>query len=559
VLALVLLALSPNELAPNDALVADVGPVGDPDARAFGPRIAHNSRDHEQLVVYYANPDPTGPTEVWGRRLDAGTNDPIDEPFQISQTGVFAYDANVAYNATANEYLVVWMANVQPSKGIAPYGQRLSSTGQELGADDFPLSTIAFTSPGGLDVAWAAGPDEYLVVWHGRRKGSGSTKNIRGQRLSGATGAEVGADDFLISDMGPTLTSASGAAWPSVVYNGVRNEYLVVFQGNDGDPSIDPDHIEIFAQRLDAATGAEVGADDFRISKMGQNGTPFGHVAMDVDVAFDPVRDRYFVVWSGSTPAGGGTAFDWDVHGQALSGTGAEIGPDDQRIGGVGTVLTDARAPRVVYGQAGGEFLVVWAMEEFGFFPKEREIYAQRIDAATGLEIGVDDFRISDMGPKSLGYFAASPDVAFDAAEGEYFAAWYGDDNRAGHVRDEFDIYGQRLTGTGLPLAMTLAPTSPLVISSNGGRLAFEGELVNEGSAPLTLELWATITLESGPTTRPVFGPIPVFLAPGGTHPFAETIGVRSTQRIGTHTLTVYAGDWNGLVVTRQDIVFRKL
>ena len=56
-----------------------------------------------------------------------------------------------------------------------------------------------------------------------------------------------------------------GAFNPALAYNSLNNEYLVVWQGDDSTDG----EFEIFGQRLNAATGAGIGANDFRLSDMG--------------------------------------------------------------------------------------------------------------------------------------------------------------------------------------------------------------------------------------------------------------------------------------------------
>src|SRR5262249_56936040 len=81
-------------------------------------------------------------------------------------------------------------------------------------------------------------------------------------------------------------------------YNPTNNEYLVVWSGDDNTGTLVDDETEIFGRRLDAATGAEVRANDFRISHMGPDGDPnfrAGHPA----VAYNPTNNEYLVVWDG--------------------------------------------------------------------------------------------------------------------------------------------------------------------------------------------------------------------------------------------------------------------
>src|SRR5262249_58281992 len=94
---------------------------------------------------------------------------------------------------------------------------------------------------------------------------------ICGRRVNAATGAAIGGK-IRISDMGPDGKAGFAAFNPAVAYDSVNNEYLVVWFGTDDTAPLVAGEFEIFGQRLDAATGAEVGANDFRISGIGPNG-----------------------------------------------------------------------------------------------------------------------------------------------------------------------------------------------------------------------------------------------------------------------------------------------
>src|SRR5260370_468948 len=119
-------------------------------------------------------------------------------------------------------------------------------------------------------VAYNGAANEYLVAWEGNDDTPpmlGNEYEVFGQRLRGATGAQVGVNDFRLSDMGPDRSPNFGAAFPAAASTGTNNECLVGWMGDD----MAAGEYEIFGQRLKAATGAEVGANDFLISNMGPN------------------------------------------------------------------------------------------------------------------------------------------------------------------------------------------------------------------------------------------------------------------------------------------------
>ncbi|HNJ44403.1 MAG TPA: hypothetical protein PKZ53_28235, partial [Acidobacteriota bacterium] len=128
-----------------------------------------------------------------------------------------------------------------------------------------------------------------------------------------------------------------------------------------------------------------------------------------------------------------------------------EIGTNDFRIsdmGPDGDANFDALNASVAYNSTNNEYLVVWDGEDntSPLVDGESEIFGQRVNAATGAEIGVNDFRISDMGPNGdAAYDAFNPSVAYNSTNNEYLVVWSGDDNTAPFVDNEFEIYGQRL------------------------------------------------------------------------------------------------------------------
>jgi hypothetical protein len=132
--------------------------------------------------------------------------------------------------------------------------------------------------------------------------------------------------------------------------------------------------------------------------------------------------------------------------------TGAQLGPNDHRISGMGV------NPSSLYSKS-------WPDVSYNDTDREylvvwtplvdnpfigTEILAQRVDSL-GREVGADDCRISDMGPfGSTSYDALMAEVAYSHAENEYVVVWSGDDDAPPLVNDEFEIYGQRLSPSAL-------------------------------------------------------------------------------------------------------------
>ncbi|MEM7033119.1 MAG: DUF11 domain-containing protein, partial [Chloroflexota bacterium] len=404
---------------------------------------------------------------------EIGTND-----FRISDAGgdgnasVFAVDAAVAYNSTANEYLVVWEADDTDSSGVLDqereiFGQRIDgTTGEEVGTNDFRISDAGGdgnTLIGAFNpaVAYNSTDNEYLVVWEADDTDSSGVLEgefeVFGQRLNGTTGEEVGTNDFRISDAGGNGNTNIDAGKAAVVYNSTENEYLVVWESDDTDSgSIVNEAFEIFGQRLDGTTGVEVGTNDFRISDVGGDTNTLVDARRPA-VAYNSTDNEYLVVWhADDTDAPGITNDEFEIFGQRLNGTtGEEVGTNDFRISdvdGSGSTNSFAQEPSVAYNSVDNEYLVVWEADDpdtSGIVNDEFEIFGQRLDGMTGAVVGTNDFRISDAGGTgNANIDAGNPSVVYNSDDNEYLVVWDADDTDSnGIIDNEFEVFGQRLDG----------------------------------------------------------------------------------------------------------------
>ncbi len=398
-------ALTAAEIGANDFQISSMGAVDTGPTNAIGnftSAVAYNSTTNEYLVVWAGDdisPGGDGDFEIFGQRLNATTGAKIGAAIPLSNTGAgnAGRDANnpaVAYNAATNQFLVVWSADEIADGKKEIYGKRVSATGTVLDTSTVRLSTMGNNTPifDGLTpaVACHTTTSACLVVWSGNETVDNSDPvnnpndpiyEIYGQLVTtGALLTEIGTDDFRISDMGTVGSPGYDALTPAVAYNTTSGEYLVVWSGDDTTPGAGQK--EIFGQRINATTGAEVGTNDFRISDMG--------------------------------PDTGPTAANFDAYN-----------------------------PAVTYNNSTNEYLVAWSGDDTT--DDEFEIFGQRISAA-GAEVGPNDFRISDMGPNGDANFdALVPAVAYNTTNRESLVVWIGDDNTGGRVNDQYEVFGQRL------------------------------------------------------------------------------------------------------------------
>ncbi len=434
-------AAQPADLGTTDFRISHIGPDGDANFDALHPAVAYNDADQEFLVVWAGDDRLDGDVEIFGQRLSAATGAFLGGAFRISDMGPEddpAFDAFtpvVAYNSAEHAYLVVW-AGVDGADGqVGLYGQRLDAAGAEVGANDFRISDAPGLHPA---VAYNRADNEFLVAWQGAHP---RTAGIFGQRLA-ATGEALGGGAFRISAPAPDDGAAFVAGRPALGYNGDRNEYLVVWEASH------PRAAGIFGQRLEA-TGKALGGSALQLS---------GASARQPSVAYNPTGGEYLVVWIASE--GGLAAGEFEVFAQRVdAATGAEVGHNDFRLstmGRDGDAAFGAALPSVAYNPLDDEYLVVWR----GGMTVEgaHEIYGQRVfgDRSAGNQRGVDDFRISDMGATDAdaSFDAIQAVVAYGAGSG-YLAVWYGDDDDQA-TDNEHEIFGRRIE-PGAPLAIELA------------------------------------------------------------------------------------------------------
>ncbi|NOZ48948.1 MAG: hypothetical protein GXP37_02730 [Chloroflexi bacterium] len=230
-------------------------------------------------------------------------------------------------------------------------------------------------------------------------------------QLSELTTASVTAGPHLSAEI--TISALDNEEYrPAVAYNWKHHEYLVVWH-----------------------TKWTIGTRDIRAARISDTGqvlstfTVYEHATKDSAqpaVAYDPVNDRYLVVWIFDVSGNGS---DWDLYGRLIPWDGPSASLNEFAIS---TWNTHQWNPRVAYGRAVEEFLVVWANEyQSGVLPMY--ISGRRVKAADGSFPGsASDLTINHATENRL-----NPDVTYNLARNEYLVVY---DNAV-------DIFGFRLTG----------------------------------------------------------------------------------------------------------------
>jgi hypothetical protein len=267
-----------------------------------------------------------------------------------------------------------------------------------------------------------------------------STLSPKGDILAGSS--------FRISQVS-ALGAERDASSPDIAYNPDDNEYLAVWVGNGLSAAELRGVDEIFGHRVNAATGATVGAD-FRISNMSDGGKD--RAAYGPKVVYNHTSHEYLVVWHGQ----GSTASPdsiFEIYGQRLSRTGAEMEKDFRistttDLGKImGSFVRASAHADVAWNSASNQYLVVWdAMGQPDDIIRT-EIFGQLL-GGTGGAVG-KNFRISNTNDQGAQFNASLPQVAYNSKNNQYLIVWTGPSKN----KNQNEVWGQGLSAQGALVA----------------------------------------------------------------------------------------------------------
>ncbi|MCA9259547.1 MAG: hypothetical protein KDA61_10130 [Planctomycetales bacterium] len=359
--------------------ISSQGPANNASFNARDPAVSYNSLADEFLVVWEGD-RTVGENEIFGQRI-ALDGSLLGNNFAISSQGspgdaLFdAFDAAVAYNSVANEYLIVWEGD-KTNNEFEIFGQRLSGAGALLG-DNFLVSHQGLDGDASFDavnpaVSYSPSDNQYLVAWQGDRV-AGEVE-IYAQTV-GSNGVLSGSA-FQVSAQGPDGDLLYDAENAAISYNPIANEFMLTWQGDRT-----PSEKEIFAQRA-SASGALLGPN-VRVSFQGVDGD-INIDALDPAVLFNENRGEFLVTWSGDV--GGG---EFEIHGQRVSTSGALLDANEKisNQGPVGDTLYRAQDPTISVNSATAEYVVLWKgdLQSSAGIAGELEVFGQRVNVPAAL------------------------------------------------------------------------------------------------------------------------------------------------------------------------------
>ena len=221
-------------------------------------------------------------------------------------------------------------------------------------------------------------------------------------------------------------TASPGKTYISLAYDPNHHQYLAAFVYAAALT------MHVYGQLLDG-NGEPIGSP-FQISS-------YDVVFEHTDIAFNPVSNRYLVVWHDDRNAGSSNI---DIFGQLVNADGT-LYPVS---GTPSTNLTLCSAnnnqqfPTVAADTSSGRFLVTWSDYRSG----DWDIYGQFVNSDGTLFPPPGDSTTN----KPICTYSVDwqqvPDVSYDSSSNRFLAAWY--DARNSGI-SEYDIYGQIINGDG--------------------------------------------------------------------------------------------------------------
>ena len=346
------------------------------------PAVEYARNINEFLVTWDEGTMIDCDDSIHVRRISGGGTPLGPSDRRISDKGYNDIETSMpAYNSQRKEWMVAWNAEAPGELGGIQelWGQRLNAGGKQVGADDRRLTDHAtndFDADDAMGLAYDPQDQRYLAVVRGLDT-SVVGDEVFGHLMNGK-GRQIGPPQFRISHV--TDTNANGDALPpSVVYDGIRNRFLVAWTGDPMIGSMVDNEIDIFG-RFVKPDRSLVGGADRRFSFVGNDGDT-SLFPVRPDIRLNPFLDQFLFAWSGDDDHGGGVDQESEVWGQRVAGNGDLVGAQDFRIshsGPDGDTNFAANRAALAFDPTNCRYLVVWSsgrVGQWGSDSQEWEIY----------------------------------------------------------------------------------------------------------------------------------------------------------------------------------------
>jgi len=304
----------------------------DGNGERYRPAVAYNDVHGEYLVVWH-NTWPGGNRDIYARRVSRTGQ--VLSWFCVTTGANSRLQPAVAYNATNDEYLVVWMYEASANV-YEIWGKIIPWNGPGTNAD-FQIISWANRSFWTPRVAWNSYRNEYLVIWNAFDTTTsfppGTPNDIAGYRVT-ASGLVQNSGSPLI------LTTYASPHQVDMVYNVAMDEYFLAFVG--------------------IHTQATTGNDIYGL-RVSWNGTPVNPLDpipiceltedQNTPAVATNEQDRYMVVWEHEY-----SDTDHDIYAREYDASGNPVGSYFT----LASWTEDTTAPDVAANGSNNEWLAVW-------------------------------------------------------------------------------------------------------------------------------------------------------------------------------------------------------
>jgi hypothetical protein len=253
------------------------------DESLWEPKVAYTGG---QYLVSWRRERDRGPSAVVEARRVNSAGQPAGGTIGVSDsTLVSSYgDSTDVVKGPSGGFLVLWTI-VRDDETEDVVGQRISSSGAEIGTDDFRVSfhtnLVGRAENSQPAAAWNSARSEWMVVYTDRYE-------IFGQRLS-SSGSRI-RGPIRLSQVGPDGDARYVAWGADVAYSTRAREYLVVWIGTT-ELGEEDNTDRVFGQHV-SGTGGQRGTNDFPLS------VPYGSEFLGgTSVAQHADQPEYMVLW----------------------------------------------------------------------------------------------------------------------------------------------------------------------------------------------------------------------------------------------------------------------
>jgi len=359
--------VQPDKSSPKDTQAATfyldneirISEPTNPEAERHLPAVAYNSVHNEYLVVWH-NVWPGGNRDIYARRVSASGK--LLSWFAVSTGPNARLQPDVIYNAAEDEYLIVWMYDVNGDGSVYDIWGRIVAWNGAYQKPEFQIITWPNRSFWTPRAAWNSIRNEYMVVWDAVDASTTIPTDVAHAILS-----PIGVKLY-----GAVITTADLPHQTDITYNAAKDEYLVVWRRMQA-----PADGDIMAARLGGFSGQKITPPGvITVSNTAQD-------QRSPEVATNQ-HNRYVVVWEHAFP---GPCCDWDIKSRELDNNGNLLGSESL----IAASTEDETSPAVAarYG-SGWEYLVAFQQHRSG----DEQVWAihKSPSGTTGFEVATAAF-----------------------------------------------------------------------------------------------------------------------------------------------------------------------